>query len=298
MCAKSQQYSLTKHFLLSAYGPRWNNRYLAMFTIFIDDSGSSPEHKWAVASGIIFPALQMERLEGEWNTFLAKEGISEFHSSECLARNQHSDFAQWDESRVQRVFARVRQITFKYSVKAFGIGIYKTDYDEVMPEDMRKRVGSYYTWALSSVLGLTYDWSVKRSVPMEYVLDEADKAVKREISDAMEYSEGIYPGHFAGHYSFRRRKDVPALQAADLFAWTCYQQGRRARLKHSIHPLAQENWAAYAKQDDKKWCLFQSLNRQVIEDWIKKTYLGPEDKQIQEFKDKLKEARRPKKRDA
>lgn len=265
-----------------------------MFTIFIDDSGRSPEHKWAVASGIIFPAMQLPRLEREWKAFLLKEGISEFHSSECLAHNQHSDFANWDDLRVQRVFARVRQITFKYSVKAFGIGIFKPLSEEAMPEDMRKRIGSYYTWALSSVLGATYDWATQRSVPMEYVLDEADKGVKREINDAMEYSEGLYPGHFLGHYSFRRRKDVPALQAANLFAWTCYQQGKRARLNRPIHALADENWAAYQRQGNEEWCLFQSLNRHGLEEWVKKMYMSSEDAKIKEFKETRTEARKPK----
>ena len=50
-----------------------------------------------------------------------------------------------------------------------------------MPEEMRKRVGSYYTWALSSVLGLAYDWATTRNVPMEYVFDNADKDIKREM---------------------------------------------------------------------------------------------------------------------
>ncbi|HTV03771.1 MAG TPA: DUF3800 domain-containing protein [Acidobacteriaceae bacterium] len=265
-----------------------------MFTIFIDDSGSSPEHKWAVATGIVIPAMQLPRLEREWDTFKGKEGISEFHSSECLARNQHSDFADWEDIRVRRVFTRVRQITFKYSVKAFGIGIYKPDYDQVMPEDMRKRIGSYYTWALSSVLALAHDWAARRSVPMEYVFDEASKNIKREINEAMQYSDQIYPGDFVGHYSFRYRKDIPALQAVDLFAWTCYQQGRKARLKLPIHHFAQENWDAYGSQNDGEWCVFQSLNREGIEDWIKKAYLGPEDLKIKEFKDKLKEERKPK----
>jgi Protein of unknown function (DUF3800) len=269
-------------------------RFLAMFTIFIDDSGSSPEHKWAVATGIIFPAMQLGHLEREWNTFRGKEGLSEFHSSECLARNQHSDFAGWDDAKVERVFARVRQITFKYSVKAFGVGIYKPDYDEIMPEDMRKRIGSYYTWALSSVLGLTYDWAMQRSVPIEYVLDEANKGVKREIHDAMDYSERLYSGHFVGHYSFRRRKEVPALQAVDLLAWTCYQQGRKARLNQPVPTLADENWDAYRKQGNEEWCLFQSLHRKGLEDWVEKMYLSPEDIKIKEFKEQLREARRPK----
>jgi len=265
-----------------------------MFTVYIDDSGSSPEHKIAIASAIIIPAKQLVPFEREWNGFLQKESIPDFHSSKCLARNSHSAFADWGEDRVKRVFARVRQITLKYSVQAFCIAIHKQDYSEVMPEDMRKRVGSYYTWAVSSVLGLAYDWSNKRSVQMEYVFDEADKPVKREINEAMEYSEGIYPGHFLGHYAFRFRRDIPGLQAADLFAWSCYQAARHTRFNDTIHPLAQESWEAYRSAGDGDWAEIQSLNRQGIENWVKEKYLSPEDLEINKFKEKLKEARKPK----
>jgi hypothetical protein len=265
-----------------------------MFTIYIDDSGSSPEHRLAIASGIIFPTKQLGRLGDEWNKLLEKECIPDFHSSACLARNSHSAFAGWDEIRIKRVFSRVRQITFKYSVKAFCIAIHKQDYNEVMPEDMRERVGSYYTWAASSVLGLAHDWATSRSVPIEYVFDTADKEVKREIDEAMEYSKSVYSDHFSAHYSFGKRKDVPALQAVDLFAWTCYQQGRHVRFKQPIHPLAQENWKAYEHANHSQWCVVQSLNRQGIEDWVKKTYLSSEDIKLKEFKEKLRQARTPK----
>lgn len=269
-----------------------------MFTIYIDDSGSAPEHKLAVASGIIFPSQQLARLESEWKTFLAKEGLQEFHSSECLARNHKTAFAGWDDARVKRVLARVRQITFKYSTKAFCIAIHKQEYIDEMPEDMRSRIGSFYTWALSSVLGLAYDWALERNVAMEYVFDNATDDVKREIDDAMAYSEGLYAGHFAGHYSFGKRKEVPALQAADLFAWTCFQRGRHVRFGQPIHPLAQESWQAYELADHGLWCEVQSLNRQGIQNWVKTAYLSPQDLAIKEFKEKLKEARKPKKKTA
>jgi hypothetical protein len=267
-----------------------------MFTIYIDDSGSSPEQKVVVASGMILPVKRLEAFDAEWNKFLKKEGITEFHTSVCLAHNLHSEFAGWDDARVKRVFARVRQITFKYFIRAFCIAIYKKDYNEVMPKDMRERVGSYYTWAASSVLGSAYDWAVHRAVPvpMEYVFDTADKQVKREIDDAMECSENLYSGHFMGHYSFRKRSEVPALQAVNLFAWTCFQKGRLARAMQPIHPFAEENWEAYGSAREGEWCRVESLNRLGIENWVKKTYMSPEDLRVKKWKEELREARKPK----
>jgi hypothetical protein len=294
MCTQSQRYSRIKHSLLSAYGSKWIDRNPIMFTVYIDDSGSSPEHKIAVASAIVIPARSIVAFEGEWDKFLEKEGIPEFHSSECLARNSRSAFAGWDEQRVRRAFDRVRQITIKYSVQAFCIAIHKQDYSEVMPEDMLKRVGSFYTWAVSSVLGLAYDWAEERSVPIEYVFDTADKMIKREIDEAMEYSEALYPGHFAGHYSFRNRKEVPALQAVDLFAWTCYQAARHTRFNEPISEIAHDCWDGYRSAKHERWAMVQSLNREGLENWVKESYSSPSDLQLKEFKQKRKAARMPK----
>lgn len=290
---RSQPYSRMKHALLSAYGAKWAERYLVMFTIYMDDSGSAPEHKMAVACGIIVPALQITRLDAEWSNFIAKEEIPDFHASECLARNARSAFVAWNDERVRRVFARVRQITFKYSIKGFCIAIKKSDYEELVTPEMKAAIGeSYFTWAVSSVLGLAHDWALQRSVPMEYVFDNAEKKVKREVDDAMAFVDIAFPGHFLGHYSFRNRKEVPALQLVDLFAWTCFQQACESRVRKVIHPIAAESGNAYESAKGGEWRVVQSLNREGIEKWVTENRDNPRTTEIIEFKRKRAEARK------
>jgi hypothetical protein len=262
-----------------------------LYTVFSDDSGSSPEHKVVVACGIVVPTIKIVRMNSEWNRFLEKEGIRDFHTSVCVARNPRSDFANWDDARVQRVFARVRQITLRYSVRGFCILIYKQDYEGIVPRDMRDRIGSYYTWALSSVLGLAHDYGLARSAAMKYVFDTAEKEIKREIDDAMEYMELRFPGDFAD-YSFGNRREVPGLQAVDLFAWTCFQQGKRARVGQTIHKLGHESWNDYSKALNGEWAVAQSLNREGLEKWVRETYGGPEDRGLKDFKEKQLQARK------
>jgi hypothetical protein len=266
-----------------------------VFTIYIDDSGTSPEHKMAIAAGIIIPAIQIARFDAEWNEFLAREHISDFHSSVCLARNHKSEFANWDDDHVRRVFRQVRRMTFKYSVKGFCIGIHKELYDDVLPDDMRAAVGqSYYTWAVSSLLGLAYDWAHERSVPIMYVFDEENKNVKREIEDAMTFSERIYGDHFSGHHSFRKRREVPCLQAVDQFAWACFQGFRRARFDQNLHEIATESRTAYLKAKSGEWHEIQSLNREGLEKWVADLRNNPRTQEIIAFKEKLRESRKPK----
>ncbi len=268
-----------------------------MFTTYIDDSGTSPEHKMAVACGILMPVFRLKDFESEWNAFLQKEDVPDFHSSVCLARNQDSAFANWDDERVRRVFARVRQITFKYSIKGFCIGIHKQDYDEVILPDMKAAVGeSHYTWAVSSILGLAGDWADSRGLPMKYIFDDADKPIKREIKDVMEICNTLYPGRFVDNYQFGTRTKFLALQAADHFAWTCFQAFRKARFSHPLHLIAEESREAYLRAKSNQWSVIQSLTRSGLEKWVSENRNNPRTQEIITLKQKLREARRPKRK--
>jgi hypothetical protein len=152
---------------------------LAMFTVYIDDSGTDPNQLVAIASGLILPAIKLAALEKEWETFKDKESITDFRTSECVCCNPKSDFASWDQVRVKNISARVRQIIRKYSIKGFAIAINKEVHDGVIPSDMRKTVGEYhYTFAVDALCGWINDWAATRSVPMEYVFDYLDKSQK------------------------------------------------------------------------------------------------------------------------
>lgn len=251
-----------------------------MFSVFIDDSGTDPHQKIAIASGLIIPSKRIIALETEWRTFLAKEHITEFHTSECVARNKKSEFANWDKDRVQRVAARIRQIIRKYFPKGFSISINKAVYDAVVPDDFRRVIGRHhYTWGVDAVCGFIFDWAKQRGVPMEYIFDnidpKADKAQRTEIEVAMEHGEELHPGCFRGRYSFRKRQDVPGLQCADLFAWTCYQRSVEAMGSRALHPIAKECWDQFASWDNDEWCGAWIATREQLEEWVQRVYGDP-----------------------
>jgi hypothetical protein len=298
--------SRTEHYLLSVCGSKWTEKYLAMFTLYIDDSGTAPEQKVAIAAGVIIPAIRLKAFESEWNRFLEKEGLvpDGFHTSVCIAKNPKSAFAGWDDARIQRVFARVQQITFKYATKAFCIAIHKQNYNEVVPKDMWSGMGrSHFVWAVSSLLGLGYDWATKLSVPMEYIFDSTDdKELKRDVTEAIDFSEKVGHGkHFVDHQAFRPREQTPGLQIADFYAWHSFQMARYRLFNHPILPLAQKTAEAFlakssSKPGDGTWAVAQTLNREALEVWVKKMHGSPEELKVREYKQERKEARKPKRK--
>jgi hypothetical protein len=300
------QMSHTEHYLLSVCGSKWTEKFLAMYTIYIDDSGTAPEQKVAIAAGIIIPAARLRAFESEWKRFLEKEGLvpDGFHTSECIAKNPKSAFAGWDDVRVERVFARVQQITFKYVTKAFVIAIHKQNYDEVVPEEMWSGIGrSHFIWAVSSLLGLGHDWATGHSVPMEYIFDSTDdKELKRDVTEAIAYSEEVgYGKHFIDHHAFRSRKQTPALQLADFYAWHSFQMAGYKFFKHAIPPMALKTVEAFAARSSSSpkngtWAVAQTLNRQALEAWVKKVRSSAEVSKVRAYKQEKKAARMPKKR--
>lgn len=256
-----------------------------MFTIYVDDSGTAPEQKVAVAAGIVVPAARIPKFESEWNRFLRTEKIPEFHTSECLARNERSPFASWDDQRVRRVFTLVRQLTIRFSVKGFCIGIHKQDYEDVLTADLKDAVGdSHYTWALSSVIGHAEDFSKKQGAPMTYVFDNAGKVVRREVTDALEFMGAMEPERFSGNWMFGKRSEIPALQAVDLFAWTCFQQFRFSRFNTPIPVIAHETNLGYEEGRGGEWRIVESLSREGIEKWVAENRDNPRTKEIISFK--------------
>ncbi len=107
----------THHMLVSLWGKRWRQVRLIMFTAYIDDSGTDPAQRVANATALIVPASRIVEFQHEWDKLKKREGFTEFHTSEFVAKNPKSDFANWSRVKQARVFRRVRQICMKYSAK-------------------------------------------------------------------------------------------------------------------------------------------------------------------------------------
>lgn len=151
---------------MSSYGSKWDDVFLAVFTAYLDDSGTAPDQPVAMASSVIIPVRQTKALNQEWAGFLEREGISEFHTSECIARNKRSAYADWDDARVGRVLSRIRQIIWKYAAQSFSISVNKAVYDAAIPDDLRRVIGkSHYTWGIDAVCGFIHAWGKTTKCP-------------------------------------------------------------------------------------------------------------------------------------
>lgn len=268
-CARNQPYSRTKHYLMAVRGKSWKNVPLVMFNVYLDDSGTSPIQRVAICSALIIPGRRIVALENEWNRLTEKEGFGDFHSSPCASANSESQFADWKDDKIKRVFSRVAQISTKYGVKAFSWAIQKQDSDECIPSEWKEHGGSdHYTWAVRRVLYLIRDWFESRGpfIPPEYIFDWIeDKSAKEEVERVMAQEESGHPGEYEGHYGFKKRREIPGLQCADLLAWSCFQMGRFLFENTPVPIRASESLHLFgSRRSDPYWLEMQTNTREQL----------------------------------
>jgi hypothetical protein len=221
-----------------------------MFTFCIDDSGTSPSQHVAIATALVVPAEQLLRLESEWNTLRDKERFECFHTSEFIARNPKSEFANWDEGKQDRVFRRVRQISKKYGVRAVSTAVNKKDYDEIVPSDLRRYLGQdHYSWAVRQLLAnLSMMFPSSLGSPREFIFQwmERNHPARKEIEiimDQMQYvaqRDGTVADYSDPH--FRKSVGIPGLQCVDAVSWVSYQYAVHIYRRTPLRKFVPESW--------------------------------------------------------
>jgi hypothetical protein len=238
-----------------------------MFNVYIDDSGTAPDQRIALASALIIPTKRIMALEEEWATFRKKYSISEFHTSECVYRNSKSEFASWDDIRVANALARVRQITMKYAVRAPSFAVTKAEFDKIMPDVWRQFIGtSHYVWAIWMLLKIIRQWSdaYDSRSQMEFVFDHMQGKPRDQVQEALSQMETLYPGVYEGHYSFRKRRDWGALQCTDLLAWSNFGAARLRFEQTPIHPLAEQTIKEFRRFRNGEWISGNALKEKDL----------------------------------
>jgi hypothetical protein len=240
-----------------------------MFTVFVDDSGTAPDQPVAIAGALIIPARQILSLERDWEAFRSKFDFTFFHSSECAARNNKSEFANWDEGKVQKAFMRARQIIKKRTSAACVFAVHKEDFDAVAPAEWYEVGGqNHYISAFRILLTWLMKWHGDRKIAplFEFVFDRAEGKDKKDIEMLMAQYDALAPGLFLGHYSFRDKKDVPGLQCADILAWTGYGMARLAFRSVPINKIADESFYDFSEYLSGNWMNALSITKEALRD--------------------------------
>jgi hypothetical protein len=261
-------------------GALWREVFVVGFTAYIDDSGTDPNQRVASATALVIPAARIAALENEWARLKEKFGFSDFHMSECVARNPKSDFAGLDDEKQEHLIRRVREITKKYAPIAFSFAVNKSNYDTLVPDELRYYAGKHFTWAIRSTIAGLDRWAeiTRMTLPFEYIYDWIDPKSQKEDRDEIETVMAQAEDLMAGtpkegrytNYSFRKRKDIPALQCVDALAWTCYQRSLHQDYNVPVKQIAIDSWNDYFLHQNREWLGGFYMTRKQLQDWVNK----------------------------
>jgi hypothetical protein len=275
------QYSSIQHIVESAHLGRSREVYVAALTIYIDDSGTSPANNVAVAAGWVAKMPTWKFFEREWEKAknIESDKFSCMHMAEFVdGRGDTNEFNGWSLDKKLRVASRLRKIIKKRALKGFALGVVKKDYDEIVPDGLKAQgFENHYTYAIRRVLGMIDGWRRydMRNQSMEYIFDWLDRndSKRREIEAVFSLAEGQDEafqryGITMGGISFRERKSIPPLQAADMLAWTVYRAVLNEVENQKVNPIAFETFKDFYLHRHKMFIEGGYNKRQDLIEWV------------------------------
>lgn len=191
--------------------------FLVDFTGYFDDSGTDANSEVAVCAGYVATAEQWAQLARNWAEVDDTEKFGVFHTSDCLGGFQQ--FAEWTKDRKQSVLKRLIGITNLRVRHGFISAVIKRDYDEIVPEWLKARIGKYhYTFCAWSCFAFISQWRQKNGLtePMQLIFDTMGKG-KGEIINAYDsfiaFGNADYIGAYKNGLAFESKELFPQLQA-------------------------------------------------------------------------------------
>ena len=206
---------------------------MALWSLYIDDSGTHPESPVAIAGCFLSDLRRWKDFQGEWEEAKShpKDGFTEFHMAEFAARSY--EFLTWPDDKCERVINKLIGIIERNVLAGFVSAVVKDDYDKFVTGKLREKVGEYhYTFAVQSCLDLMEQWFYASTIEhggVHYFFDRMSKGKsKAEIKKLMQslFEDPRLSKRFGladGGWAFENKLYFLPLQAADILAWNGYR---------------------------------------------------------------------------
>jgi len=224
---------------------------LAMFEfeLYCDDSGTDGNSPIAVAAAYISSRKQWDEFVRNWDDARTQEGFDFFHMAEFVAPREHGHkpYCDWDNTKKERVYARLANIINTRVHKGFAVAVPKGPFDSAAPQDFRDRFANdHYTFAVHCIIGLVAQHRARYKVvpPIQYVFDQGSPQTQiKAVWDVIggDPMHAVKYGLAPDGYGFQDKKIFKPLQSADILAWQMRNHMRRVMIEgkddvRSCHP--------------------------------------------------------------
>jgi len=217
-----------------------------MLTAYFDDSGTHAESNIVLVAGIFGTEWQLKSLDRLWQKHLdsplgdAKPPLRRYHATDCY--NSTSEFAGWSRTETDYFSHELRTAIIESGVAAYGIGIQRNDWDEIVTGDIRGFLGDAESYATTQCFVCTLRWAQENTFDPEitFIFHNRPSEIQRRAKTIGDAFEKYNTNPHVVDCQFRSSYDLRPLQAADLFAWEVYQHATEIFAAGAIQPPKRE----------------------------------------------------------
>lgn len=178
------------------------------FASYFDDSGHPDDAEFVLVAGFVGEKSKWLQFEPEWNKALPP--LTEFHGTDFLRTTKH-----WGKKRRRKYLSRLVSVIESHAILSLSDTVEMAAYRRVNRiSRLEETMGAPYAMAGRVVCGMIREWQASHgdNCKMLVYFDDGTKH-KGDLMQVLDRDA------FPWAPSFSKKKDVPALQAADLLAW-------------------------------------------------------------------------------
>lgn len=224
--------------LSSIFFPLWDlNRKVIVLDSYFDESGKE-DGPTLIVSGFVGNSVDMHKFARDWMAALTGGDVEYWHTKRFRSGSKNELFAHLSKSQKKDLVKRLIAVINKHMLMGVSVVVNKPEYISLTSDRFRSQWGSSYTFAVQIALFLVSQWLGRKSrqqEPINILLEEGHRNSEQAIN---------HVGRFKNHdsasilnlnvYGRGAKKCNPALQAADLLAYSSFEEYRKLRRKPEI----------------------------------------------------------------
>jgi len=240
---------------------------MSLLTVYCDESGTDAKNRVATVCGYIGQVSEWRKFEQDWLPILRKRPYRVKMMHRVDLETWHGEFLPargWNPSRRNAFLTELHPVIKSRTKVALGSAVIKEDWEEVMPDWLKRFFGGVYGWCAHECVVASRVWC-ERPIrryrhPINWVFE---KGADGQTQVAQMFAElerhPILGKEFRiGTLNFAC-KDVVPLQAADTLAYEIFKQvenqivdrGEKRDVRFSVKDLIRPQDLPYLKYWDR-----------------------------------------------
>jgi hypothetical protein len=240
---------------------------VSLLTVYCDESGTDVKNRVAAVCGYIGQVSEWRKFEQDWVPILKKRPyrVKMMHRSDL--ETWHGEFTKergWDPTRRAAFLTELHPIIKSRTKVALDSAVIKEDWEEVMPNWLKRFFGGVYGWCAHECVVASRVWCdrpIRRyKHPIDWVFEKGANGQGQVAQMFTELARDpiLSKEYRIGTWGFACKNVVP-LQAADTVAYEIFKQvenqivdrGEKHDVRFSVKDLLRPQDLPYLKYWDR-----------------------------------------------